>query len=126
MLWIITGASGTGKSSIYQSLNKRLLSKFKIYDFDTLGRPYDGSITWYNSHLLNLTQKIQTNLKNRDNTVVCGLIHPESVPQIQTQFPTLVIQIILLDITKEQRAARLQQRNSPQTLIDDLEELAIE
>ena len=51
MLFIITGASGTGKSSLVPELKNLLPQNYSILDFDELGRPYDNTDVWKDEHL---------------------------------------------------------------------------
>jgi len=45
-IFIITGSSGTGKTSVIPFLKKSLGESSKVYDFDTISRPYDLTKEW--------------------------------------------------------------------------------
>jgi len=42
-LFIISGASGSGKTAILQNLKKQLPSSFSVYDFDDIGVPKNAN-----------------------------------------------------------------------------------
>lgn len=118
-LILVTGTSGTGKSSVIPLLKKALTENYKIYDFDEIWKPYDFSDNWEDKVI---EQCIKTYKKNRDEgfiTIILGLIRPWKFLDIEDIEPYF----IHLDINKEVRKERLEKRKASKGLIQDLEEL---
>ena len=122
-LFIITGSSGTGKTTVLPFLKKKLPNNFKAYDWDELLRPYDDSgEVWALDVTKKMFQIATSNAVDNTNTVILGLVRPGWIKKLQPKFSFDHIKFCLLDVSVEERTKRLKKRNSPQYLIDDLEE----
>ncbi len=121
-LFIITGASGAGKTALIPFLQKQIPDKFKIYDFDEILRPFDGTDEWALEVIDKMMQLTDKNRKDGFSTIVAGLIRPFQVEKIVPHYGINNIKLLLLDITTEERARRLTERGDTMELIGDIEE----
>ncbi len=121
-LFIITGASGTGKSTTTLLLKKKLSSSCAVYDYDELLRPFDNTETWGDEVTQKMLQITKGNLEKNLITVVLGLIRPHTVKKYQDSYGVKSIKFCLLDISSEERSKRLATRGSSMSLIDGIEE----
>jgi broad-specificity NMP kinase len=117
-LFIVTGTSGTGKSSVLPFLKESLNSSYRCYDFDELLRPYDFTDSWTADVSTKLKEIVENNARVGISTVCVGLIRPSYVKN----FPIPIL-VCLLNVSIEERTQRLKKRGATQALIDDLEEL---
>lgn len=108
-LFLITGSSGVGKSTILPFLKKHLSGEFEIHDFDEKLTEEIAK----NEKLLNDWRMETTkywldvageNLKLGKSTVVIGLIYPNEVKQLNTQ---ILYDFCLLDASDEKIRERL-------------------
>lgn len=121
-LFIVTGASGTGKSTSVPILKKELPENYLIYDYDEILRPYDETGSWGDEVTEKMLQITQENIQKKMLTVFCGLIRPYLVKKYQDKHGISSIKFLLLDISTEERSRRLNQRGATMSLIGELEE----
>src|SRR3989344_5415159 len=120
-LYFITGAEGVGKSSIIPLLKKQF-PKIEIHDFDEVGVPENPALQWrYNTTLHWLEIAIE-NQKRAQSTIIAGLSFPNEVSKFK-EYKKIKIVFCLLDVHKKERENRLQKRNAPKELINDLYQL---
>ncbi len=122
-LFIITGASGTGKSTLVPMLQDKLSNEFKVYDFDQILRPYDLTDSWPWEVTEKMLKLAEENSKQDINTICCGLIRPFQVEEVAKNYSVKNIQLCLLDITQQERENRLLKRGNSEHLLEDLDEL---
>ena len=116
----ITGAEGTGKTSLLPYLKKDL--NFEIHDFDEVGVPSNPPLQWRLDTTKYWLKIANENKKKGKNTLIAGLIFPEEVERYD-EYGSLNIEFILLDISKEERKKRLVKRKSEQELIEESERI---
>lgn len=122
-LFIITGTSGAGKSTIIPILQQSLSESYRVYDWDEIVRPYDGTgELWANEVTEKMFYITKDNMNKNINTVILGLVKPAWINEHQEHYGINNIKFCLLDISVEERARRLKLRNAPEYLINDLEE----
>ncbi|RJQ25227.1 hypothetical protein C4577_06255 [Candidatus Parcubacteria bacterium] len=121
-IFIITGASGTGKSVSVLLIKKELSSSYLVYDYDEILRLYDNSDTWADEVTEKMLLITSENKKKNIITVFFGLIRPYLVKKYANKYQINKIKLCLLDISTEERARRLKQRGSSMSLIGDIEE----
>lgn len=121
-LYIITGATGTGKSTLIPILRKNLPTTFSFYDYDEILRPYDHSQTWADEVTEKMMQIASDNKKKNIITIFVGLIRPYLVKKYEKKYNIHSIQFCLLDITTEERKRRLAQRKSSMSPVGGIEE----
>ncbi len=73
----ITGAEGTGKTSLIPYLKKDL--NFEIHDFDEVGVPSNPPLQWRLDTTKYWLKIANENKKKGKNTLIAGLIFPEEV-----------------------------------------------
>jgi hypothetical protein len=121
-IFIITGASGTGKTSLLPFLKKSLGNDFRVYDFDTILRPYDFTEQWETDVIKKCLEVIQK--ESEQNVVILGLIRPWKFLKYAEKVSfSKKIKFLLLDITEDVREKRLRGRVVKNSLILDTEEL---
>ncbi len=92
-LFLITGSSGVGKSTILPFLKDRLSTEFDAHDFDerlTKEVALDGSLVdqWRHQTTKHWIGLATENAQTSKSTVVIGLIYPEEVLELKTTVPT--------------------------------------
>lgn len=122
-LFLITGASGTGKTTLVPLLCKKLSNSFQVYDFDQIWKPYDFTETWEREVAKKALSIFIKNMEEGVSTVIVGLIRPQLAQEMLADIPLFEIKFCLLDVTVEERAKRLKKRSASQDLVDDVEEL---
>ncbi len=86
-LFVITGLSGTGKSSILRKLRTSLLeSEHRLRDLDASGVPTGADNSWRVKRVHSLLEKAETDAAEGIQTVLCGTLLPadfanSSLPQ---------------------------------------------
>lgn len=108
-LFLITGSSGVGKSTILPFLKNHLSRGFKVHDFDeklTKEVAMNGSLLddWRvntTKYWIDLAKK---NLKSGKSTIIIGLIYPNEVGRLSPQIP---YSFCLLDASDEKIRERL-------------------
>jgi len=121
-LYFITGACGTGKSSIIPYLKKNL-EGFDIHDFDEVGVPENPTVQWRKDTTDYWLKVASENAKKDISTLIVGLSIPQEVRNSQYFSSAPKIYYCLLDISEEERCKRLSKRGASKELIEDLEEL---
>jgi RNase adaptor protein for sRNA GlmZ degradation len=108
-LFIITGSSGVGKSTIVPFLKEHLSDDFEIHDFDeklTKEVAMDGKLLdgWRMETTKYWVDFAEENLKSGKSTVIIGLIYPNEVKQLN---PQIQYELCLLDASDEKIKERL-------------------
>ena len=121
-LFLVTGASGTGKSTLVSLLIKQLDKSYRVYDFDKIWKPYDFTNTWDKKVIKKVLMTAVENAQKGISTVIIGLIRPQLVKE-SSGINTPPINFCLLQIDAKERAKRLKKRGASKELIEDIEEL---
>ena len=120
--FFITGAEGTGKSSIIPFL-KTKVSELEIHDFDEVGVPEDPPLQWRLDTTLHWINKAKENQEKNLSTCIVGLSFPNEVNDFKESKKLEKILFCFLDISKEEREKRLSKRNASKEVIEDLNQL---
>lgn len=108
-LFIVTGSSGVGKSTVLPFLKQHLAVEFDAHDFDerlTQEVVESGNLidTWRLQTTAYWIKFAEENAKSGKSTVVVGLIHPQEVTELN---PSILCQFCLLDASDEKIRERL-------------------
>lgn len=120
--YFITGAEGTGKTSIVPIL-KKYLPEIDIHDFDEKGVPLNPPLKWRLDTTLYWIKKAIKNQKKEISTCILGLSFPKEINQFKESKKIKHINFLLLDINQKEREQRLSKRNSSKEVIKDLRQL---
>ena len=120
--FFITGAQGTGKSSIIPFL-KTKVSELNIHDFDENGVPENPPLQWRLDTTLHWINKAKKNQEKNLSTCIVGLSFPNEVKALKESKDLEKILFCLLDVSKEEREKRLSKRNASKEVIKDLHQL---
>lgn len=115
-LYLITGTSGVGKSTLVEGLKQRLSAAcFAVHDFDEGGVPANADAAWRQKRTAAWVKQAEANAQQGKSTVVCGVIAPNEVicpASLSTHF-------CLLSASPELISSRLQSRGWSEALIHD-------
>ncbi|PLS01913.1 AAA family ATPase [Neobacillus cucumis] len=113
-LFIITGASGTGKSTVVPYL-REMLDHFDVFDIDVISEDVGD---W--QKLKNVWLKVASNIaKSHRMTVLCGTIMPWDVEKCDTYQDFSHIYYLNLHCDDATREIRLSKRGWSQELIEE-------
>jgi len=122
--YFITGAEGTGKSTIVPSLKKNL-RKIDVHDFDEVGVPSNPPLKWRIDTTKNWIKIALTNQKKEKSTCIIGLSFPNEIRKIKESKKIKNIYYILLDVSIKERKNRLKKRKAQSHVIEDTEQLKL-
>lgn len=120
--YFITGAEGTGKSTIVPSLKKNL-KKIDVHDFDKVGVPLNPTLKWRIDTTKHWIKIALANQKKEKSTCIIGLSFPNEIGKIGESKKIKNIYHILLDVSTKERKSRLKKRKAQSHLIKDTEQL---
>lgn len=135
---ILTGASGSGKTVVANSLKKKLsasLSNLLVFHFDTIEIPTTeeminshGSLeNWQRAHTLEWISKIQQQSDNESCIIFEGQMRIAYLKEALKKGSLNKVQIILLDCTDEVRKKRLSiDRKQPELANEQMMSWALE
>lgn len=111
-LFVVTGASGTGKTTI-SSLLRKLLPDFDVFDMDII-----NNIDWQIAKANWLRIAYSISLSGR-GTVLCGTMVPENIESAEYKNKFDRILYINLHCNDQTREQRLRSRGWEETLIEE-------
>lgn len=115
MLLFVTGASGSGKTTVIPGLKKKLPA-FAIHDFDERGVPDDADSRWRQRETEYwISQAIEYQHQGRDTVICGGAVYGEilACPSI-TQIDHLAV--CLMDCPDNERLRRIRGRGGEPTM----------
>lgn len=117
-LYFITGASGSGKTTAVENLEKKNLPNIKTFYFDNIGVPsesemiekYGSGENWQKETTKRWVKEIKDNYL-QDNTVILdGQMKIAFIEEACKEFGLENYEIILIDCSDEERKKRLESR----------------
>lgn len=110
-LYIITGATGAGKSAVIPGLRSKLPDNYMVYDFDEILRKYDFTDNWsweVTDKALEISSK---NATKGISTIISGLVRPYQVEKLEEKYHQKDVKFCLLDVNTRERINRLKKRD---------------
>ncbi len=106
-IYFISGASGSGKSSIIPDLQKLLGKDFVVFEFDSIGVPKDADTQWRQQTTEQWLRKI---LEEEKNVTLVGQMAIGELLACPSALKIQNINYYFLDVQDKQRVERLKQR----------------
>lgn len=123
-LLVITGASGTGKTTLVRALEARRLSGVRCFYFDSVGVPtldqmvarYGSTEGWQSATTRHWIDTLAATTPEGEVSVLDGQVRPSVVRQFLALQPQLdLVEILLVDCNHAVREARLRnERGQPE------------
>lgn len=108
-VYIVSGASGSGKTSIIPDLKKQLGNSFSLYDFDDIGVPKTPDKKWRQKSTELWLQKI---LQQGNEACLLGQVVLGEILSCPSAKYMDRVKFCLLDVFDYERILRLKQRNT--------------
>ena len=126
-LFIVTGASGSGKTTVVKDLQKRNIKNLEIFFFDSIGVPtpekmksrFGGSEEWQRLTTINWIKKIKEETLDKNDALLDGQIKPSFVREACRVNEVENYEIILFDCSDEVRSNRLMGRGHSELVNPD-------
>ncbi|MCB9493293.1 MAG: AAA family ATPase [Epsilonproteobacteria bacterium] len=108
-IYFISGASGSGKTTIIPVLKRSLGDNWLVHDFDDIGVPQNADKKWRQESTEKWLQKL---LPTEKNTCLLGQIVLGEILACPSAKKLDIINFCLLDVSDVERIKRLQKRNT--------------
>lgn len=110
-LYIVTGAKGSGKSTVIEEL-RRLMPNYEVFDYDDIIEFIKDDIGKFDKHkLLNIWLRIARNIAESGRiTIICGIIRPHDIEKCTDFHYFRHIYYLILNCDDKTRELRLQKR----------------
>lgn len=121
-LYIVTGASGAGKTTLIKSFEKEGLADFVVRHFDDIGVPsheemvkeYGSGQEWQRMKTIEWVRKIKEELLPTTNVILDAQTRPAFIDEACQENGVTNFEIILVDCADEVRKERLHGRGQPE------------
>jgi dephospho-CoA kinase len=110
-LYIVTGAKGTGKTTIIKDLRK-LMPEYAVFDYDDIIEFINDDLRKFDKHkLLNIWLRVARNIaESGRKTIICGIIRPDDVEKCIDFDNFKHVYYLSLHCDDQTREIRLQKR----------------
>jgi dephospho-CoA kinase len=110
-LYIVTGAKGTGKTTIIKELRK-LMPEYAVFDYDDIIEFINDDLRKFDKHkLLNIWLRVARNIaESGRKTIICGIIRPDDVEKCSDFDNFKHVYYLALHCDDQTREIRLQKR----------------
>ena len=121
------GASGSGKTSALEKIEREVPKQYMVCHFDSLGVPSETEVkekwggwdTWQKMRIDEWMQIIVKTLEIQTTIFDCQM-RPEDIEEACKKNGIKDYSVILLDCSDEERASRLRKRNQPHLITPEL------
>lgn len=121
-LFFITGASGSGKTTVLKAFAKRNNVEYKILYFDSIGVPtnnemiarYGSTDNWQKAMTENWVAKIKSDSTAEEKIILDGQMKLSFIVDACDKYDITNYRIILFDCNDKVRSARLVGRGQPE------------
>jgi predicted ABC-type ATPase len=110
LILFITGASGTGKSTVYDNLKALNRTDLEVHDVDEDGVPEDRGYCWGKFRVEQLLYRAKEHVKQGKHSIICGISFPHDVVDGRYYTSKLNVHHVLLVCDKATIKARLKER----------------
>jgi dephospho-CoA kinase len=117
-IFFVTGASGSGKTTVVKALDRVCFPEFKIIYFDSIGVPsldemnakYNGPEEWQKIKTNEWVKTIKETLIDDKHVIFDGQIRPIFIQEACLKNEMRAYEVILFDCSDEERKRRLVER----------------
>lgn len=114
-IFFVIGASGSGKTTVINALDKAGLSDFKTVYFDSIGVPsleemsakYNGPEGWQRIKTAEWVKTIKETLISDTHVILDGQTRPIFIEETCIENEIIAYEVVLFDCSDEERAKRL-------------------
>ena len=118
MFFLVTGASGAGKSTVRRALEPRLVPAFDVVELATLGITPQWTLSWRHRVLEQVVQRALAADRDGRRFLLCGdPVPPGEVIAVPSGDRLGPMHVCLLDIRPDAQRARLLERGDAPELI---------
>lgn len=117
-LFFVTGTSGSGKSTIEASLQKRF-PKFTVKDFDSVGVPEGADENWRKKTTDYWVKEARKDIEKGTSVIIVGQIVPSEVLAAKSYDSSITVYFGFIKVSEEQTRNRLQKRGWDHQLIEN-------
>jgi dephospho-CoA kinase len=110
-LYIVTGAKGTGKTTVIKELRK-LMPEYAVFDYDDIIEFIKDDLSKFDKHkLLNIWLRVARNIaESGRKTIICGIIRPQDIEKCFDFDDFKHVYYLALHCDDQTREIRLQKR----------------
>jgi adenylate kinase family enzyme len=127
-LYFITGASGAGKTTAVENLEKKNLPNIKTFYFDNAGVPseeemiekYGSGENWQKETTKNWVKEIVVKHLDNFDVILDGQMRISFIEEACKEYRLQNYEIILIDCSNEERKKRLESRNQSWLYNEDM------
>src|SRR4051794_40531583 len=118
MFFLVTGASGVGKSTVRKLIEAEIAGQVAVCELATLGITPEWSLRWRHQAVEQVVQLALQKQRSGMHFLLCGdPVPPGELYAVPSAVELEGIRVCLLDVSPEKQSERLTQRGDPSELI---------